>query len=505
MSTPAPAPAPATAPTTTSVTHGGVTFQVSSQAATFQPKCIHDGADRRQLSASERSKLFSEFISQEQPNFGFFSLDSMHPDKIQEAFDWQSTIAALVDNLRRFDVLDVFKLICRFQSGSFVLDSTKPFIDVIQDHHQVTEAEVALSNEYFHTLVDTTDNNYRENLLWSEQFILSNLDPDFAIKVKARYHQFPDKQRGGTLLFLIIAKMSLHDTRAGAEFLLKTILEKKISEYPGENVLDFITMLKAVHKRLSTITLTFTTTTSTGTTTTATQQSVLPADFSLQVLDLLQTTSVPEFNELFRNMKVQHQSKYLAKGYQSLPDLDQLLTIAEKYYLQLSTESKWNHSKAASSSSFTTEVKSGTPPTRTCWNCGSSDHTLPQCPHKHDSQRIKANKTQFYKNRKENKSSQTSGSQTDKKTPSKTRRRVTTGLYAPPSRSENGRRIIKNKLHIWNKTTEHWDEQQPSPKSDASDSSNKSSSTSPPLTPHQELTMRTLYNSMSSYFETASS
>jgi len=135
---------------------------------------------------------------------------------------------------------------------------------------------------------------------------------------------------------------------------MKTI---KISEEPGENVAKIVSKLRGGISRLRNL-------------------NKLPQDVLKQLIRIFQTSSVPNFNGLFKTVE-----SNMRMGYANV-DIESILQLAEDTYTELVSCKEW-HSSSGSDSLFVARggQKKGDNKPITCWNCGQQGHKSNACPH----------------------------------------------------------------------------------------------------------------------------
>ena len=130
-----------------------------------------------------------------------------------------------------------------------------------------------------------------------------------------------------------------------------------------------------------------------------------PDHFVDQILTVLQTLSVPTFNEYFEHyshmVSMLMDMAKMDRCEKDVMDIDKLLQIAEKKYNSLVSSGEWSGSKSKGSrSTFTsqvdTSVNTATNGTKkpVCWNCGEVGPSFYECPKPKDDKQIESNRNQ---------------------------------------------------------------------------------------------------------------
>ena len=171
----------------------------------------------------------------------------------------------------------------------------------------------------------------------------------------------------------------------------------------------------------------------------------VPDRFVDQILDVLQTSFVPSFNEYFEHyshtfLMLMDMAK-IDRHKKDVMIIDKLLQIAEKKYNSLVSSGEWSGGKSKGShSTFTSQVDNSAntvnsgPNKHLCWNCGEVGHTFYKCPKPKDDNRIESNCNQW--NTLANTVWPNTSSNHASDPPFK---------KCPPSQNENNKRLIDGK------------------------------------------------------------
>ena len=189
----------------------------------------------------------------------------------------------------------------------------------------------------------------------------------------------------------------------------------------------------------------------------------VPEDFVRNVIRIFTTSSVEEFNVIFRQFNLQidmsshtsNLSSYSPNTTIFMPDLDQIFTVAENKYSSLLAEDKWSGKMAKVNETGFTSTTSTTPNKTTykCFNCGSTEHKLDSCPFPINKDKIKKNRNAFWEQKRSKSSNNPTKTKSNNSYPS-------TGKWVPPSKSEKNQRVIDGKQYTWqegkNSTKKSW-------------------------------------------------
>ena len=194
-------------------------------------------------------------------------------------------------------------------------------------------------------------------------------------------------------MFLLVLKRIKTTSETALDKLKSRLENLKISDLEGENIDDVISLIKAVRNTFRN--------------SSTAERNYMPQDFSKMVLQVLQTSSVDEFNSVFKD---EYDKAVRAAdrtgGSVKWPSLDLLMNLAKNTYYRIDEDSKWvasDHQKKFASPGVSGSAPN-TPaylrPNYKCWNCGTNcGKPLRDCPTPKDEARIKRNKEAFLKER----------------------------------------------------------------------------------------------------------
>ena len=126
---------------------------------------------------------------------------------------------------------------------------------------------------------------YLQNMEWSADLFESSCDEELRNKVTELTFSVPPEERGGPLLFFYHLHTILSMTEDSIREMTNRVRQTKISGIQGENVSKEVSQLRSEIIRLKTI-------------------KKLPPDITDKLLQVLQTTSIKEFNEVFKTMQM---------------------------------------------------------------------------------------------------------------------------------------------------------------------------------------------------------
>jgi hypothetical protein len=378
------------------------------------------------------------------------------PAKLRETYDLAMMIKDTRSHHATFDMTDVFTVL--------IMDPKEPnkllrTVDLYKDYGNVTEKEVASSNRFYATrVVGENAKLFSQNLQLTHKHLVNNTEPELVTKVNETYSEYPPAERGGPLFFKIMMDKLQNNSEDAAAYLISVVKNLKITDYDGENVNTVVGLIRGAHNRLLNLK-------------SKTQKSLLPEDFAETLLQIFQTSSVPEFNTLFAHEKAEIELTELRTGVKKYPLVSDLLSFATAKYSKLYATGAWTgvQSKvnetgfiaAFNAALLTTNLKGRNPRAKLqtlCYNCGGAHH-LSACKEPRDETRIAANRKQFWAKVKEaragNGNNGGNGGGRNNRGKGKT-----TFKWAPPTEEErktgNSHRIIDGKDHYFDYTTKRW-------------------------------------------------
>jgi uncharacterized protein YaaW (UPF0174 family) len=242
------------------------------------------------------------------------------PAKLRETYDLAMMINSTRLHHADFDMTDVFTVV--------IFDTVDPkkllrTVDLYRDYGNVTEKEVAKSNRFYATRVVGDDAKlFLQNLQLTYKHLVHNTEDDLVTKVNETYSEYPTAECGGPLFFKIMMDKLQNNSEDAATYLISVVKSLKITDYDGENVDNVVSLVRGTHKRLLNLK-------------SRTQKSLLPDDFAETLLQVFQTSSVPEFNTLFAHEKTQLELTELRTGEKKYPAISDILSFATAQYRKL--------------------------------------------------------------------------------------------------------------------------------------------------------------------------
>ena len=403
--------------------------------------------DRTGLTAEKRHQLFQSITKAgQQDNFATFDVATTASNDLDDTHDLQVMVQEFVTRMMRSDVLNVFTIVVPKlgpdgkQTGEIEAET----YNLIESHSRLTIAQVAASNSWYASWPDDTDSPwFKENLSLSCDYLFNHMEKDLYAKILEDYQPYENTiQAGGPLLFKLIMTRIQSTTMLVVESLQKKIKSLSLMDYPGEDVSQLVSHVKAVLRRLR------------GLEQKDANGNVIghrhvPDTIAKDLITAFQTSSSPKFNMVFYQKEIEALQQSITLGNQAYGNPDQLLQQAEAFYLTLLQSSEgWHGAAHVANPSAFVGAADGPP---TCFNCGKANCKVSTCPRPKDEARIAANKKKFIEAKKAKKTPK----QTNKKGKDKDGKKVP-AKWKRPQKGESNRRVIDGKEHYYHFKDQRW-------------------------------------------------
>lgn len=451
--------------------------------------CIHTKDARSKLSAEHKATVFTQATAKLSGGLRFVALPLKidDPKQLTTYQNVDTTIQAYRERLEAYDMLDVFTLV-------FPIDCiNRPDLELILDaagnptgkcksvklldvYSSLRVAVVALSNKFYQLWTDDATDQLHTNLNWSYLLLKNNIEPSLMARLQPKYDAFDKSERGGPLLFQLLMNELMYTNESAVKALKEQVEKYDIKKVAGEDIKRISSILLSVSKRIF-----------------YSRGSSFPEDYVDTIIRILQTTSVPAFNAQFDNIAVKRASEQadvriaLDAGQaapaliysNTLTTVEKLLHLASTFYDRYTREGLWQIHVKSKAVAEDPERMVAVPATTnrsalltsTCFNCGSPDHTVPDCPTPHDSTRIDANKSKYMEEKRRLKAERRpgqgsggrgNGSSTGGGRGGQGTNANQTDKWRPPSEGGDTQRFIHTRTlgsqpYKWNPQTQRWD------------------------------------------------
>jgi hypothetical protein len=195
----------------------------------------------------------------------------------------------LIEHMRSshgdYEMGDVFKIInWGVNPANYDLQINGGTRDLYSNYSNLTVENVAQSNEFYRTYVD--DETFTENLKLTLDYMKNNVTENLWNKVLDKYNPFQEKHKGGPLFFKLMMNQLLSNTKSAAKSLVERVEKYNIGNIQGEEVTKVTSQIASAINRLK-------------------QIGKVPQDMTINLLTIMQTSSVDEFNKVFAAIEFQ--------------------------------------------------------------------------------------------------------------------------------------------------------------------------------------------------------
>lgn len=416
--------------TKTTLTVGGISIDYDPGVTqTSDTEAFYKKAERANLTADKLADLFEKATrSKLTVKFDIVSSTFSDEDKLDDTYNLGILINRFKNHLQKYDMLDVMSIVHVDK-----VDTSKPtgiIEDLLTDYSKIPDSVVASSCAWYRQY--TTDPWYRENLQLITDFLENNTTEGLWEKCIEAHDEYPAESRGGPLIFSIMMKLLQSHSDNAVQYLINSVKNLRIRDFEGENVSKVVSLVRGAYKRLKSITK-------------------LPEEFPQWVLQLLQTSSVDEFNEAFTHLQRDIeviQTLLNNTTVPTYPSIENMLGIAQRKYLELVSTNKWSglNTKANQSAFFGQKVDGAKK--MTCWNCGAEGHSIKTCTKALNQTAIEQRKKAFNDAKGGGHGKKPEGKKEGSRTPKK---------WSPPTSEEKNRRVINGKPMFYVRSTQRWE------------------------------------------------
>ena len=411
------------------LTLNGIEIELRDEQETHfsEVNTLYKKADRADLDKKDRLALIAAATEKKEATyFTPLALALDDESKLDDCYNIGTKVEKVEARHRLYDMHDVFTIVVPEENGKTLKEEA---YNLYTEYATITPDMVAASNKWYNSWPKGP--TWQENLNWTHQFFEYNVATEVAEKVNEIYMLYPIETRGGPLYFILLMNQLLSQTEEAVLALQVRLKKLNLKNIPGENVDKAISLARAAILRLETF-------------------NKAPEDLVRNLLKSFQTTSVTSFNEVFRHMEKQRfLDQALGAGKDKLTATG-IFNVAAAQYRLLWEEGEWTGIRTQGEAIFTTRTNA----TRgVCWNCGGSDHQLPECKLPRDQTKIDKMKEAYKHSKKADK-----GKDKENKgaTPSKAKTGGSQSKWRAPTADENNRRNIDGKPMFWNGRLRKW-------------------------------------------------
>ena len=392
---------------------------------------LYPKEDRAKLSSDKLAELFDKATRERHKKYDFINLTLSDEDKLDDTYNLDMLVRRTKNAHVNYDMHNVFKILLLDPSDpdEKTIIGTK---DLYTEFSEISVEEVAASNRFYNQWA--AEDHFSQNLRLTYAYFQSNVSEELYEKAFETYDEFSSVEKGGPLFFIIMMNLLLSNTEEAAATLQERVKSFKLTNLPGEDISRAVSLLKGAIRRLIHVKRK-----KSG------KDDEWFTEITRQVIKIMQTSSVDEFNNLFAQLEQQRLiTQVLHKTGTTKPIVtyDQVFQLAEQKYLTMSELSAWTGVSTRGSESvfnIKSRVTGDNNKKFECFNCGGN-HSLQECPQPRNEERITENRKKFLANKRK-------GNNKKKKK---------SGKYAGPKPDEHGRRVIDGKLHYYHHNSNRW-------------------------------------------------
>ena len=313
-------------------------------------------------------------------------------------------------HLTEHDMIDVFTIV--IPAGDVTVNPQVSEVVSLFDAYPRLHANiVANSNTWYHLWSNAS--YLAENMNFSFDMLRKNTEDDLWLKCQEDYEDYAPAQRGGPLMLFLILRRIQDVSETAIDHVKQSLSSLRIRDIPGEDVDKVVSLIKSAHSLFKSASSSY--------------HSFIPEDFPKMILTLLQTSSVPEFNQAFlREQQIaQHQADKTGQLV-NWPTVSELTSMATNSYKRLKSSNQWLTTPTGRRRALTAAPPSNGPRrfTPKCWNCGEEGHTLKDCKKPKDNAKIETARQAFNRRKRDSRSSGGNTNSHSRRTDSRPRRMI---------------------------------------------------------------------------------
>ncbi len=308
-------------------------------------------------------------------------------DKLDQVFNVHRLVDLMIQQMHKYDFDEpITRLVTPIQFGNQWIAKPGEEHDLSQEYPALPIAYVANSTRWYRLW--SKDDLYLQDLDMQMEFLENNTHDSLWTTCLADQKSYPEEAHGGPLMFALILRRIMNTSETAIDNCVKKLKNYKISDTKGEDVDRAVNLIRATHELLLSVS--------------HVGHNYVPTDFPKILLDVFQTTSVPQFNHPFYKLKTETVMKADAEGVlPKWPTVEAITNLASNSYNRLKDSGKWDVPKGSDASAFLGE--GGTSSTGgsaskkkiICFNCGQEGHLATKCPKPKDTAKIEEARKKF--------------------------------------------------------------------------------------------------------------
>ena len=275
----------------------------------------------------------------------------------KEIYGVLTRVKELKQCMLAYDLDGVFTIPLQFSADLPAENSSS--LDLFENSSGVDLQTVIKANKFYYSY---GAEYHAENIKWSGEKILNSCSTSLRDKILEEVQDFNTAEKGGPVYFKVMMDLVIATSDTAMRSVVNRVNDLKLSDFDGENVLLFGSYIRGAILLLK-------------------NHKAVPHDMTQLIYKGLKASSCNEFTEFITAM---HNADKLGSRKNQLSP-DDILKKAEKEYTDLVGRNEWTPKsiKVNQESSFYNDDNNNNnkPQGTMCYNYGSLDHLLNDCPH----------------------------------------------------------------------------------------------------------------------------
>jgi hypothetical protein len=421
---------------------GGMSLEFDSETPTpntdYDVGVVISKANRPAQGSDDETKLIERLCKNQYPKYKKAETSMKSVERLLQSRGITATINGTKTLLDKYDMMQTFTIVLPTDPtltkvALTSVNGVPTTFDLLVDFRKVTKEQVALSCAWWNLHGFYLDNDDKKislsrDMNWSYLHFKNHVEDVLYDDVNKEFHDdFEKKQRGGPLFFKLLVDKVITSNENSLSALVSTIKKYKIDSDGKDDLPECLKVLEAGVNTIMAMRED------------GSNRSPLPDKFVVDLIAVLQTTSVPVFNEKMKDFHSSLDMDRLKSGettINTLLNLQQTFAFAKNYHKELFDEGIWHAATIEQAKSTFIFWKNR------CWNCKQENCSVPRCNKAIDKNQIEINKQEWMKeNNRDSTDFKGQGRRTNKPIPKN---------WRPPEPQENNKRIIYGKPYTWN-------------------------------------------------------